>query len=113
MNVRQAITTFSHYSPQEKSDFLLQLAHALTIIARDTYEVAGEGLTQPARLRRLNEVQHRIASFLVALMRQEDGQRYPDDVLVRLILEHAEDLELQRQLQEAFSHLMAQMAIPT
>jgi hypothetical protein len=112
MNVRQAINTFSHYSPQEKNDFLLQLAHALTIIARDTYEVEGEGLTQPARLRRLNEVQHRIASFLVALMRQ-DGQRYPDDVLVRLILEHAEDLELQRQLQEAVRHLMAQMAIPT
>jgi DNA-binding transcriptional LysR family regulator len=112
MNVHQAVNTFSHYSPQEKSDFLLQLAHALTIIARDTYEVEGEGLTQPARLRRINEVQHRIASFLVALMRQ-DGQRYPDDVLVRLILEHADDLELQRQLQEAVSHLMAQMAIPT
>src|SRR5262252_8473770 len=109
--VHQAIDTFRHYSPQEKSDFLLQLAHTLTIIARDTYEFGEEGLTQPARLRRINEVQHRVTSFLVALMRQ-DVQHYPDDVLVRIILEHPEDLNLQQQLQEAFSHLMAQMASP-
>ena len=44
---------------------------------------------------------------------RQDVQRYPDDVLVRIILEHPEDLNLQQQLQEAFSHLMAQMAIPT
>jgi hypothetical protein len=108
----QVIQTFSHYSPQEKSDFLLQLAHALTMIARDTYEVAGEGLTEPARIRRINEVQHRVTSSLVAFMRQ-DGQRYPDDVLMRIILEHADDLELQQQLQEAVRQLMAQMAIST
>ena len=33
----QVIQTFSYYSPQEKSDFLLQPVDALTIIARDTY----------------------------------------------------------------------------
>ena len=112
MNMHQAIDTFRHYSPQEKSDFLLHLAHLLTIIARDTYEVGQEGLTKPAQLRRINEVQHRVTSFLVALMKQ-DGHGYPDDVLVRIILEHPEDLDLQQQLQEACSHLMAQMAIPT
>ncbi len=112
MNVRDAIDTFSHYSSQGKIDFLVQLAHALTILARDTYEVGGEGLTEPSRLRRLNEVQHRVLGFIIAL-RKPGAKRYPDDVLVRVILEHADDLPLQRQLQEAFGHLTAQMAVAT
>ena len=112
MNVCEAIDTFRNYSPQEKIDFLVQLAHALTILARNTYEVGGEGLTQPSRLRRMNEVQHRVLGFLIAL-RAQGAKRYPDDVLVRMILEHADDLVLQQQLQEAFSHLTARMAVAT
>ena len=45
MNIYDAIDIFSHYSLQEKSDFLIRLAHALTILARKTYEVGGQGLT--------------------------------------------------------------------
>ena len=112
MTVQQAIEVFHNYSPQEKIAFLIHLAHALTILARDTYEVGGEGLTEPSRLRRITEVQHRVLGCLIALMKQE-AKRYPDDVLVRLLLEHPEDRDLQRQLQEAFSHLTAQMAITT
>ena len=112
MNVCEALDTFRNYSPQEKSDFLVQLAHTLTILARDTYEVGGEGLTQPSRLRRMNEVQHRILGFLIAL-RTHGAKRYPDDVLVRVILEHPDDLALQQQLQEAFGHLTARMAVAT
>jgi hypothetical protein len=109
MNVQQAMTTFSSYSAQEKTDFLVRFAHALTILARDTYAVGQEGLTNPTRLRILNEVQHRVTSSLLAVMKN-DTKRYPDDVLIRIILEHPEDVELQRQIQEAFSQLMAQMA---
>lgn len=110
MTVQQAIEIFQHYSPQEKIDFLIHLAHALTILARDTYEVGGEGLTQPSRLRRITEVQHRVLGCLIALMKQ-DAQRYPDDVLVRLLLEHPEDRDLEQQVQEAFRHLTVQMAV--
>jgi hypothetical protein len=110
MTVHQAIEIFRNYSPQEKIDFLVHLAHALTILARDTYEAGGEGLTQPARLRRITEVQHRVLGGIIALMKQE-AKRYPDDVLVRLLLEHPEDRDLQQQLQEAFSHLTTQMAV--
>jgi hypothetical protein len=107
MNVHQAIATFASYSPQAQTDFLVRLAHALTILARDTYDVGREGLTHPARLRLLNEVEHRVTGFLLALMKN-DPQRYPDDVLVRIILEHPEDVDLQRQLQETFGRLTAQ-----
>jgi hypothetical protein len=112
MHVCEAIHTFKNYSPQEKIDFLVQLAHALTILARDTYEVGEEGLTHPSRLRRINEVQHRILGYIIAL-RKQGAKRYPDDVLVQVILEHADDLALQQQLQEAFGHLTAQMAVAT
>ena len=109
MNICDAIDTFSHYSPQEKSDFLIRLAHALTILARETYEVGGEGLTQPARLRLINEIQHRVMGFLIAL-RAHDTRRYPDEVLVRIILEHPEDSDLQRQVWEMFDRLIIQRA---
>jgi hypothetical protein len=112
MTLSQAVDTFSHYSPQEKIDFLVHFAHTLTSLARDTYEVGGEGLTQPSRLRRMNEIQHRIMGFLLALMKQE-VKRYPDHVFVRLLLEHPDDLGLQQQLQEAFGHLTIQMASTT
>jgi hypothetical protein len=112
MTVHQAIEIFRNYSPQEKIDFLVHLAHALTILARDTYEVGGEGLTQPARLRRITEVQHRVLSSIIALTKDET-KRYPDEVLVRLVLEHPEDQDLQQQLHQAFNHLTAQMAVTT
>lgn len=108
MNLSTAIDAFSHYSSHEKMDFLIRLGHALTVMARETYEVEGEALTQPSLLRRINEIQHRIMGFLIAL-RTNDKQRYPDEVLVRIILEHSEDQDLQRQVQEEFSRLMLQM----
>ncbi|MBM3224871.1 MAG: hypothetical protein FJZ47_13850 [Candidatus Tectomicrobia bacterium] len=109
MNVQQAIEKFRTFSPQEKMDMLVHLAHALTILARDTYIVTGEGVAEPARLRRITEVQHRLLGALIALMKQETT-RYPDEVLVRLVLEHSDDQGLQDQLLETFHHLTAQLA---
>jgi hypothetical protein len=58
----------------------------LTVLARDTYEVGRDGLTDPSRLRGINELQHRVLSFLMALMKN-DANRYPDAIFGRLILE--------------------------
>ena len=55
--------------------------HELTVIARDSYEVGEDGLTNPQRVRRINEVQHCTSGFLYALLRN-NSQRYPDNVLV-------------------------------
>ena len=90
MSVDRGIAVFRSYSLEEKAEFLVRLAHALTILARDTYDVGKDGVTNPERLRTLNEVQHRITSFVLALLKN-DPKRYPDDVLVRIIMEHAED----------------------
>lgn len=110
--VHHAIETFCKYSPQEKSSFLLQFAHALTILACDTYAVGESGLANPSRMRIINEIQHRVTSSLMAL-RKNDPERYPDDVLVRIFVEHPEDPELQRQLQETVGRLTGQRGITT
>lgn len=81
--------------------------YELTLVARDSYEVGGDGLTNPQRVRRINEVQHRVGAYLVALTR-DNPNRYPDDVIVRIILEHRPDEALGQQLTEVFTRLTAQ-----
>ena len=107
MTVDEAIDVLSAYPLKEKEEFLAQLIHELTIIARDSYEVGHDGQTNPQRVRRINEVQHRISDFLCALL-GNNPHRYPDDVLIRIILEHPDDSDLERQLGEAFTRLANQ-----
>ena len=107
MTADKAIKVFLSYSSKDKEEFLAHLMHELTIIARDSYEVGQEGLINPQRVRRINEVQHRVSDLLCALL-QNNPHRYPDDVLVRIILEHPEDSALERQLGEAFMRLANQ-----
>ncbi len=109
-NGKDPIDLFSGYAPEEKANFLLRMAHELTILARDTYEVGTEGITHPGRFRTINEIQHRLTSFLIAL-RGNDARRYPDDILIRLLLEHDEDAELQRQLRRAFDRTASQVTV--
>ena len=109
MDIRHAIAVFHNYSPKEKTDFIISLAYSLTILARDTYEVGGDGLVEPTRLKIINEIQHRVTHFLIALTR-DSPERYSDDILMKIILEHPEDTELQRQVHETFDHLAGQMA---
>jgi hypothetical protein len=104
MTVDDAINVFVSYSSEDKKEFLAHLMYELTIIARDSYVAGNDGLTNPQRVRRLNEVQHRVSAFLWALLRN-DPQRYPDDTLVRIILEHPDDNDLQQQLSETFARL--------
>lgn len=101
MTVDEAIAVFSAYSPEEKKEFLAQLMYELTVYARDNYEVGGEGLTNPQRVRRINEIQHRLSAFLRQLLR-EDSRRYPDDAIVRIVLEHPGDEGLAWQAMASF-----------
>jgi len=112
MKVRDAIEIFCNYSSQEKVDFLAQFAHALTILGRDAYEAGGNGLTSPSRLRLINEVEHRVTGFLISLLKN-DPKRYPDEILVKIMLEYPDDLDLQQQLHQTFEQLAGQLATLT
>jgi hypothetical protein len=104
MTVDDAINVFVSYSGEDKKEFLAHLMYELTVVARDSYAEGHDGLTNPQRVRIINEVQHRVSAFLWALLRN-DPQRYPDDILVRIILEHPDDNNLQQQLTESFARL--------
>jgi hypothetical protein len=106
ISTADAIACFAAMAPDVKASFLAKLAFELTIVARDTYEVGGSGLTDPEKMRDMNEVQHRILGFLSALLRS-DTKRYPDDVLVQIVLEHPDDPGLHRQMSNAFSRVLA------
>ena len=54
-------------------------------------------------------MQHRVLSFLIVL-REQNIDRYPDDVLVGIIVDYPEDIELQHHLQEVFSRIVSQVA---
>jgi hypothetical protein len=110
MDTQKAIDAFSHFSNQEKSEFLAHLSHELTILARAAYVPGTEDLNDPARLRRINELQHQLSGFLMKLL-SNDVERYPDDVFVRILVERSGGGELQNEVQNVFSRLVDRSAV--
>lgn len=68
--------------------------------ARDTYVPQTDQVHAPARLRAINETQHRVLGHIYALL-LNSNQRYPDDAIVSIMLEH-EDQKLREQTAWAF-----------
>lgn len=110
LTVGDAISRFSEMDTGTKASFLASLAWELTVMARDTYEVGGTGLTDPQRMRAINEVQHQLLNFLTAILRSDVG-RYTDDVIVHMILEHPDDANLERQMSSAFSRALSMASV--
>lgn len=107
MKVEEAIAVFASYSSNDKEELLSHLIYELTILMRDSYEVGGDSLTNPQRARFINEVQHRVSALLWATLRH-DPQPFPDEFLVRLVMEHQGDNVLERQLSNIFTRLLSQ-----
>ena len=60
-----------------------RLLYELTMLARGTYTAGGLGLDDPERMRRLNELVHRIASQQRENIEGIAGR--PDDVFLKLV----------------------------
>jgi hypothetical protein len=104
MDIARLAAEFRALPPAAQIEALVRLAHELTIVGRDAYEPGSLELRFPQRLRALNEVQHVITSHVLALL-TTDPQRYPDDVLVSIILEQG-DPDLRRQVVAAFTRTL-------
>ena len=85
MTPDEAVVAFSSLSASEQLRVLVDYAHGLTVIARDTYVPQTEHVADPRRLRMLNEIQHRVTAQMRRLI-SGSAERYPDDAVVRIII---------------------------
>jgi hypothetical protein len=101
MTIDEAAVVYSALTQAEQVRVLASFAHGLTIAARDTYEFQAPGVRAPERLRAINEVQHRVLAHICSLLAQSE-LRYPDDVLVSIMLSQDDDQHLRGQAMWAF-----------
>lgn len=101
MQIEEAVNFFSHLSNAEEVEFLAVFGHELTIAARDAYDVGTENIVNQPKIRRINEIQHRIFLQILSLVKRNE-KCYADDILVRMILEHAEDKKFEADIASAF-----------
>ena len=78
---------FRNLSNQQQILLLAVYAHQLTITTRGGYEIGTESLSNGPYVRNMNEIQHRVTSAIVSRLR-ENSTRYPDDVLIDIIVGH-------------------------
>ncbi len=101
MRVVDPAQMFSRLSTNDKIRFLSRFGWELTVVSRDADEPRTEESTFPSRLRAINEIQHRILSHLYSLA-SDCSERYPEDVLIAILLEAGEDPVLNEKVQRAF-----------
>ena len=67
------VTRAEQMDHQGRAILLAKVAYELTMRARDTHEPGTRGVSEPARLRRINEVMHRLARRILTLNRGTEG----------------------------------------
>jgi hypothetical protein len=83
---------FLNLPGDERWRWFARLLFALTMTARNTYTVGGDGLDQPERMRRFNELNHRVASQQRNYA--DDRAGMPDEVFLKMIGEEFSALEI-------------------
>ena len=84
MNVDATVARFTAMSERQQATALARLAHELTVLTRETYGDGPSDITNGALLRRIKELQHRVTAGVVERL-SEKRERFPDEVLVRMI----------------------------
>lgn len=90
MNMTDAQEAYGRLSLARKTAVLAWIMHELTIAARDTYEVGTEEIASGPRLRRFNELQHRL-SAQVARYASGDSGGISDETVVKMIYDLGDD----------------------
>ena len=109
MDVDAAVRFLGSLSRKDKVCAFARLCHDLTVVARDTYG-SGTEVKDAGRLRALNELQHRMTGFLLALI-DEDTDRCPDRSVAAMFFTKREDAHLEKLLAFVFEGI-SQMTPP-
>jgi hypothetical protein len=100
MTKLELLQTYTALNSPAKVRFLAILSHELTIFVRGEYD---ESIDCDIRIKRLmgsNELQHHISSELRHHL-EGNANRYPDEVLMNILLEKAHYYEISSELQQA------------
>lgn len=84
-------TEFYALSPEARRLWLARLMFVVTMHGRDCYEAGTTAVSDPERLRRLNELMHRIADHNVAVV-SDDVHGRPDEVFLQILFEELRSL---------------------
>jgi len=63
---------FCGLSERDRGCFMAILAHNLTVASRNYYEFQAPGVTDPQGLREINEVLHRVTSYLSHILNDDE-----------------------------------------
>ena len=81
---------YSSLSRDAQLRVLATFGHLLTLAGREAYDDQDDEGQGPLRLRDINEILHRVLSHIHALA-SHDRARYPDTVLVAILLEFGDE----------------------
>lgn len=86
------VEKFLASSESERKRWLAAILLALTVLARETYDPHSTGLLQPQRLRKFNELIHRLATQLRDKEAGYSGM--PDATFADMMTEAIEELQI-------------------
>jgi hypothetical protein len=111
ITLTDAMSRYQSLSRDRQLRFLAQCGMNLTVAARETYEFQASGVVAPERLRRINEIQHRVLGHVIALL-ENSSQRYPDDAIVRIVLAASDtDPRVASMAAWAFQHALERVEV--
>jgi hypothetical protein len=81
-------------SSKHQALFLTALGHSLTVAGRDSYASQTEELKHPVHLRRINEIQHRVAACTYELLIDDSTESFRRSI-AQLVLDQSDQLLLE------------------
>ena len=104
MDVSDGIEFLRSLSGEKRLLALAELSHCVTVVARDTYEPDSLNVKDGARLRALNEVQHRMTGLVAQLIGNEESTG-ADSIVANMFLAEREDKTLRGLLESCFQRM--------
>ena len=109
MNLQSEIRNFVELSPLDKARFLVRFMYELTLEARGFYTATGVQDIDMAKLRFINEIQHRLTRFIEQIL-IDDPARSADDILLRLLLAPRAEKAIEDMLHAAYVRTIQALA---
>lgn len=73
--------------------FLARLAHELTVVGRNSYQIQTEEVDQPGQLRRTNEILHRVTACLRDALMCAESRSFVESMGARVLEPADEELK--------------------